>query len=343
MNGVKAIKLFAYISSQIVLIFLLLECVGWLFDPLGISYYPETARYMDTLIIEEPIGYRNQPNLTGHFFGTTVSINSIGLRDQEVSAKSSHEFRILVMGDSIPFGIGVQAEDSFPAQLERLLQQEPTIQKHIQTLNLGVPSYNTEQELTQLKQIGIGLKPDLVALLFSANDLQEKMWVFNKRKSWITDWAQRSYAASLIYTVYKQLKRRYPNVMPIGQRSAKRQTAVAKYQSSTTPPLINSAWRSVQRSLSEMNRLLTRRGIPFILFTFNEAPLYSKTLSEIGKTENIPVIHLDSSTDERWNRYQPEETLNSLTDSHPNELGNRIIATMMADYLICAGFVPGID
>ncbi len=336
MNGVKTIKLFAYLLSQIVLVLLLLECVGRLFDPLGISYYPETAAYMDTLIIEEPIGYRNQPNLTGNFFGVPVSINSIGLRDQEVSAKTNSEFRILVMGDSMPFGIGVQVEDSFPAQLEQLLQQNSTSQKHIHTLNLGVPSYNTEQELTQLKQIGMGLEPDLVALLFSANDLQAKMWIFDKRRSWFTDLAQRSYAASLIYTAYKHLKRRFANVKPI----EKPRTAVTKQQPSPPSRAANSAWNSVQRSLSEMNILLKRRGIPFLLFTFNEAPQYTKNLSEIGKTEDIPVIHLDSSTDRRWDRYEPKETSNSVTDSHPNELGNRIIATMMADYLILSGYVP---
>ena len=36
------------------LFILLLELAGRLFDPAGISYYPEMARYLDTMIIEEP-------------------------------------------------------------------------------------------------------------------------------------------------------------------------------------------------------------------------------------------------------------------------------------------------
>ena len=44
------------------------DLVGRIFDPIGISYYPETARYLDTLIQEEPIGYRNQPGLQGRFY-----------------------------------------------------------------------------------------------------------------------------------------------------------------------------------------------------------------------------------------------------------------------------------
>ena len=67
---------------------LLLEIFGRIVDPLGVSYYPETAKYLDTLIIEEPIGYRNRPGLEGRFWGTQVSINSLGLRDRDVELEA---------------------------------------------------------------------------------------------------------------------------------------------------------------------------------------------------------------------------------------------------------------
>jgi hypothetical protein len=75
------------VSSFVVMaiFFLLLEVAGRMVDPLGISYYPETARYLDTMIVEEPIGYRNRPNLQDRFWGKQVSINSLGMRDREVN------------------------------------------------------------------------------------------------------------------------------------------------------------------------------------------------------------------------------------------------------------------
>src|ERR1700754_5000335 len=80
----------------IAIVFLLLEVAGRIADPAGISYYPETAKYFDTLIIEEPIGYRNRPNLQGQFWGKQVSINSLGMRDREVNTPAArNEFRIL--------------------------------------------------------------------------------------------------------------------------------------------------------------------------------------------------------------------------------------------------------
>ncbi len=37
-----------------------------------------------------------------------VSINSPGMRDGEVDARASdHESRVLLLGDSVPFGLGV--------------------------------------------------------------------------------------------------------------------------------------------------------------------------------------------------------------------------------------------
>ncbi len=79
-----------------------------LLNPMGISYYPETARLLDELIIEEPIGYRLPPGLEGRYHGVDVRINALGMRDRPVMPeKEPGEFRILVMGDSVIFSIGV--------------------------------------------------------------------------------------------------------------------------------------------------------------------------------------------------------------------------------------------
>ena len=146
-------RLAAFVLLQGVIVITVLEIIARVFNPLGISYYPETARYLDTLVLEEPIGYRNRPGLQDRFYGAPVVINALGLRDREVGEKAPGEFRILVMGDSVPFGIGVRYEDSYPHQMEVLLNEQfPG--RRFRTLNLGVPSYNTEQELIQLKSLG---------------------------------------------------------------------------------------------------------------------------------------------------------------------------------------------
>lgn len=332
--NLKPAKLIVYLLSQLVLVAVLLELVGRWFDPLGISYYPEIAAYMDTLVIEEPIGYRNQPNLEGQFFGVTVSINAQGMRDKEIPSKPDNEFRILVMGDSVPFGIGVPVHDSFPAQLEHVLQSQAAAKVNIRTLNMGVPSYNTEQELTQLKQVGLSLNPDLAILLFSANDLQPKLWIFEKRKIWYVDWAQRSYAASLAYFAYTTFKSTLAQqkrvTKPIVSKLSAAPVGIQPHKSQWQN---SPEWKSVQSALSEMNALLNRRGIPFALFTHNENQNNVNRLSRIGQTEGFPVLKLNSGADQRWSHYKPKQISNSAVDSHPNQLGNLIIATLIAERL----------
>lgn len=336
----KIKKLFATLFLQLIIIVILLEAVGRLFDPLGISYYPQIAAYLDTLIIEEPIGYRNRPNLEGNFLGVPVSINSIGLRDREVAPKRDDEFRILVMGDSMPFGIGVPVDQSYPVQLEKILQLQTSPTRQIRTLNLGVPSYNTEQELIQLQQLGLGLQPDLVTLLFSVNDLQSKMWVFDKRKSWIANWGQRAYAVSLIYTLYKQFKLRGATAHSSISANSNSQSSIVDPKPNSNLSKIPAKWNATLHHLSEINRILKQRGVPFILFTYNEATVNALALSQIAEEVGFPIFHLKPLTDPRWNHYKQQDLSNSITDSHPNQLGNQIIATMMADRLVKSKYVP---
>lgn len=339
----RALRLAGFVLLQAVVVVLLLEVVARLFDPLGISYYPETARYLDTLIREEPIGYRNRPGLHGTFYGQPVTINSIGLRDREVGAKAPGEFRILVMGDSVPFGIGVRYEDSYPHQLEVLLdERHPS--RRFRTLNLGVPSYNTEQELIQLETLGLKLQPDAVTLLFSNNDIEPKLWVFDKRRQWYVDAAQRSYAASLLFVLYRDARQRLGQVSWLDARADNPTdypvmdgggVALGNYRPG------NPHWEAIERSLAAINRLCKARRIPFVLFTNGELPFIVKMLEGVAKREGFPIVNLNRVTDPRWAGQDERRFRNSAVDGHPSPLGNRVLATQMTEALERLGAVGG--
>ena len=112
------------LAVQGLILFLVVEVASRLLDPLGISFYPESAAYFDTLIREEPIGYRNAPGLEGEFWGAPVSINSLGMRDRELDLEPAPgESRVLVLGDSVPFGLGVAYQDSIVHRLEERLNE----------------------------------------------------------------------------------------------------------------------------------------------------------------------------------------------------------------------------
>lgn len=135
-------------------------------------------------------------NYDGWFAGVPVRTNSLGFRDdREYSLeKRPGTFRILVLGDSVTFGHGSVPEHAYPLLLEqRLRAWKPDVDW--QVWNLGVPGYNTSQELAHLLEVGSAFRPDLVIVGFYGNDL-----VDNRPPSTPT---RKAIAASAVKTWFK--------------------------------------------------------------------------------------------------------------------------------------------
>lgn len=122
--------------------------------------------------LSDPVlGQRLAPGYTGWFAGVPVRTNSLGFRDDREYAldKPPGTFRIIVLGDSVTFGHGALYETTYPYLVEqRLKAWRPDV--NWQVWNLGVPGYNTSNELQYLKQIGGRYQPDLVVVGFYPND-----------------------------------------------------------------------------------------------------------------------------------------------------------------------------
>ena len=121
--------------------------------------------------VADPVrGLRLGENYDGWFAGVPVHTNALGFRStrDDDLRKAPGTFRILVLGDSVTFGHG--AVHDYPSLLEPLLKQwRPEVDW--QVWNLGVPGYNTGQELAQLLELGPAYQPDLVIVGFFINDI----------------------------------------------------------------------------------------------------------------------------------------------------------------------------
>jgi hypothetical protein len=303
----------------------ILELFARLVDLRGISYYPETAAYLDTLIVDEPLGYRNRPGHAGRHYGATVQINSLGLRGPEIDGtRAPGERRILVLGDSLPFGIGVEYSDSIPALLEQLLNAKAPPGATFRTVNMGVPSYNTEQQLVQLETVGLPLAPDAVTLIFMYNDIYPRMWVFDKRRALSARIAQRSYALSLSTVLLRD--------------------ALAAFRSSAPGPPADGyrpdhpRWLAIDHGLSEMNRLCEAAGIPFVVFSVANGHAL-ELVEQVGRREGFPVEILSPFDDPRLQPLHDRDCVNSPSDSHPNPRGARLHAEVLYDGLVRLGIV----
>ena len=117
--------------------------------------------------------------------GVPVKINRAGLSDREFTLeKPAETFRILVLGDSITFGWGVEQDKTFCKLLEKKLNGDPPPggPPHYEVINTGVGNYNTSQEVAYFLERGRLYKPDMVLLAFFINDAEptpreERNWL----------------------------------------------------------------------------------------------------------------------------------------------------------------------
>ncbi|MEW6074594.1 MAG: GDSL-type esterase/lipase family protein [Planctomycetota bacterium] len=102
--------------------------------------------------------------------GVRYRINSLGARDVEYAReKPPGAFRILLLGDSFAFGVGVRLEDSFAERAERLLNEGSSGRRY-ELINFGTPGYDTVEEVRLLETRLLDLDPDLVLVCFFLND-----------------------------------------------------------------------------------------------------------------------------------------------------------------------------
>jgi hypothetical protein len=102
-----------------------------------------------------------------------VRINELGFRGGSAKPQSAARPRILVVGDSFAFGMGVEDDQTFAHVMERELSASGISPE---VLNSGVPAYAADQYLIFLRERGFDLAPDLILLSVCSNDTEELSW-----------------------------------------------------------------------------------------------------------------------------------------------------------------------
>ena len=107
--------------------------------------------------------YQCRPNTSG--------TNSQGYFDDEHSfAKAPGVFRIVVIGDSVAEGMGMEYERAFPRLLEQQLNQSAAGHYRFEVVTLALTGYTTSQELIVLKTEAFQYHPDLILWSYVLND-----------------------------------------------------------------------------------------------------------------------------------------------------------------------------
>jgi len=104
--------------------------------------------------------------------GQSMSLNQRGFRGRELALPRSPgatRVRVVMLGDSIAFGLHVSDDETFASLLDQR-------DNGIEVANLAVQGYGPGQELLVLQREGLRLRPDVVVLAFClANDFADAM------------------------------------------------------------------------------------------------------------------------------------------------------------------------
>ncbi len=178
---------------------------------------------------DPPGRYRLSPGYRGKIFNrveysNAIRINQQGLRGLELDARSTGRLRVLAIGDSFIFGVGVEDDETFVARLAELLELQGF---KAESLNAGIPAFGVPDAVGWFERHGIALAADVVILgIFLGNDLvdaspdREAIVVVDGLltprnspkglKAWL-------YRHSQLYVAVKSLSEQ-PGLMPLRER-----------------------------------------------------------------------------------------------------------------------------
>ncbi|HET8679683.1 MAG TPA: SGNH/GDSL hydrolase family protein, partial [bacterium] len=134
-------------------------------------FYPQmTGPAMHTY--DPRTGSRPVPNLRGRFnvpgrYSFTFSNDELGMRVTGIVPRESAKTRILLLGDSYAYGVGVSDHETFAYLLERRLSTTPL---RAAVMNAGTGGKGTDYAARFFETIGRDLRPDLTILCFFSND-----------------------------------------------------------------------------------------------------------------------------------------------------------------------------
>jgi hypothetical protein len=253
--------------------------------------------------------------------------NALGYRDLErVQPKPAGVRRMVCLGDSFTWGVGVLFDDAWPQRVERTLSR--TRGERWEAVNLAEPGMNAVQQVSRLDSEGFGYEPDVVVMAWVMNDSEDEDAAEARRAR---DWAEeearppgpalrlwsRSALVSLVRTrVHATLENR---------------RRISGYRSMYADGY--AGWTKAREALVTMGGLCRARGVPFVVVIFPLfanpldarypfAELHAKVAQAAGESGAKVVDLLPYYRTVDWKLL----VVDGVADEHPNEIAHRIAA-----------------
>jgi len=254
--------------------------------------------------------------------GVVHPIDANGMRrDEPFPPKDPARFRIMVVGDSLTYGEGIDAFWTYPAQLERALAPDAAVE----VLNLGVRGQASRDILEVVRGFVPALQPDLVVYGVCLNDFLESGAQQPDVERFLPEWLS------------KLLTRRTRVARVVDDRVSALTRGLGWVPDFYTQLLADFDRRRDRfgEDVAAMNAFVTGSGLPpMIALVLDQAPKLSgpgRTLAVEAERElrEAGIETLDS--EEFYRRYDGRRFRVSRWEGHPNEEAHAIWAAMLAE------------
>lgn len=237
--------------------------------------------------------------------------NSRGLRERELPlVKPPGVFRILALGDSFTLGEGVRDGDTWPAQLERCLQDGSMA---VEVINAGVNAYGTRQELEQYRRNTRDYQPDLVIVAMVWNDTQT-----GRPQDFGATFAGSSAALAQYLALSDRLARGVANLL--GRSGV---------------PDAPRDWEDALGALSELAEAVRADGAELLAAIYPSVqPLDNPSLRRVYAIQERFCAGADIDVWNAWPRFTAEPARRwhvHGADHHPNAAAHRLFAEGLAE------------
>ena len=292
-----------------------------IFYPLYKNYNTEMWRYakeIKTVSDDTRISHEHRPNVEGTYYGSHIKTNSNGWRESETPLRSD-KYRIMVLGDSITLGWGVENQDSFPRKLEARLSRE---KQNYEVINTGVGNYNTQNQVYAFLKKGKQYQPNEIIVAYYINDAE----IVQPPQSFLKYQLLSSYIGAFLGDKWITLK-----------VSLFDQFHYDSFYSSLYEPNFKGR-KAVEESLTLLANYCRENQIRLSVAVIPEMhqfqnypfPQVFEFVSSIGQAQRFTVKDLLPY----FTREEPSTLWVSNEDAHPNAKGHQIIADALYELIL---------
>jgi hypothetical protein len=275
------------------------------------------------------IFYQLKPDLDTFLQAVEFSTNSAGMADSEYAiSKPENTFRVAVVGSSWTMGTGLRQEDTYHSILESKLN-ESSKRLNYEFLNFGVEYYGLREIIGTARNRALEWQPDVIVI---------GLTMFTNQIRWVEPDASEQLPVKT-----------NPFFQSYSLRAFDRMAGLNLYKRGIdSRPLLSYTDEDVltrnaqlERALKEAKQISVNSGIPVIILWLsykNPGDTITRILTNAGDELDLVIVQANKTLSDP--KYDQRTIKQGRFNTHPNRLGNELIAESLRKALLANELLP---